>query len=116
MFPPTAESFGVSAQIGCGVVRGGPEVRFHEDSTRIPPGFHQGSTRVPLGFHKVLRGLRGSAGGLEVRLRKTRRCAVIGGLDWWFAPGPRSGLDCAVGPQSLLYRQSGILSKTGGGL
>ena len=42
--PPTAESFGVSAQMGSGV-RGGPEVRFHEGST-IPPGFHQGSTRV----------------------------------------------------------------------
>ena len=44
-FPPTAESFGVSAQIGSGVVRGGPEVRFHEGSTRVPPQFHQGSTR-----------------------------------------------------------------------
>ena len=61
-FSPTAESFGVSAKIGSGVVRGGPEVRgFHEGSTRVPPGFHQGSTRVPPGFHKVLRGLRGGA-------------------------------------------------------
>ena len=42
---PTAESVGVSAQIGSGVVRGGPEVRFHQGSTRVPPGFHQGSTR-----------------------------------------------------------------------
>ena len=50
LFSPTAESFGVSAQIGSGVVRGGPEVRFHE-----------GSTRVPRGFHKVLRGLQGGA-------------------------------------------------------
>ena len=49
-FPPTAESFGVSAQIGSGVVRGGPEVRFHEGSTRDPPWFHE-----------VLRGLRGGA-------------------------------------------------------
>ena len=32
-----------------GVVRGGPEVRFHECSTRVPPGFRQGSTRVPPG-------------------------------------------------------------------
>ena len=48
--PPTAESFGVSAQIGSGVVRGGPEVRFHQRSTRVPPGFHE-----------VLRGLRGGA-------------------------------------------------------
>ena len=49
-FLPTAESFGVSAQIGCGLVRGGP-------------GFHQGSTRVPpRGFHEVLRGLRGLLG------------------------------------------------------
>ena len=44
--PTAAESFGVSAQIGSGVVRGGPEVRFHEGSTRVPRGFHQGSTRV----------------------------------------------------------------------
>ena len=44
---PTAES-GVSAQIGSGVR--GPEVRFHEDSTRVAPGFHEG-----------LRGLRGGA-------------------------------------------------------
>ena len=42
-FSPTAES-------GSGVVRGGPEVRFHEGSTRVPPEFHQGS--------EVLRGLR----------------------------------------------------------
>ena len=45
LFSPTAESFGVSAQIGSGVVRGGPDVRFHEGSTTVPPGFHQGSTR-----------------------------------------------------------------------
>ena len=54
---PTAESFGVSAQIGSGVVRGNPELRFHQGSTRgstkVPPGFHQGSTRVPPGFHQV---------------------------------------------------------------
>ena len=36
--------------LGFGVVRGGPKVRFHEGSTRVPPGFHQ-----------VLRGLRGDA-------------------------------------------------------
>ena len=35
--------------IGSGEVRGGPEVRFYEGSTRVPPGFHQGSTRVPRG-------------------------------------------------------------------
>ena len=45
-FSPT----GVSAQIGSGVVRGGPAVRFHEGSTRVPPAFHE-----------VLRGLRGGA-------------------------------------------------------
>ena len=60
-FSPTAGSFGVSAQIGSGVVRGGPEVRFHEGSTSVPPVFHQGSTRVPQGFHEDLRGLRGGA-------------------------------------------------------
>ena len=52
LFSPTAESFGVSAQIGSGVVRGDPELRFHQGSTRVPPGFHQGSTRVPPGFHQ----------------------------------------------------------------
>ena len=52
-FPFTAESFGVSA-----LVRGGPEARFHQGSTRVPPGFHKGSTRVPPGFPKVLRGLQ----------------------------------------------------------
>ena len=35
----------VSAQIGCGVVRGGPELKFHEGSTKVPPGFQQDSTR-----------------------------------------------------------------------
>ena len=35
LIPPTAGSFGVSAQIGSGVVRGVPEVRFQ----RVPPGF-----------------------------------------------------------------------------
>ena len=38
-FSPTAESFGVSAQIGSGVVQGRSEVRFHEGSTRVPRGF-----------------------------------------------------------------------------
>ena len=52
LFPffPTAESFGVSAQIGSRVVRGSPEVRFH-----------RGSTRVARRFHEVLRWLRGGA-------------------------------------------------------
>ena len=49
VFPPTAGSCGVSAQIGSRVVRGGPEVRFHEGSSRVPPGLHHGSTRVPRG-------------------------------------------------------------------
>ena len=45
-FSPTAESFELSAQIGFGVVRGGPEVRFHEGSFhQVPPGFHEGCTR-----------------------------------------------------------------------
>ena len=52
LFSPTAGSFGVSAKIGSGVVRGGPEIRFHEGSTgstRVPLGFHPGSTMVPRG-------------------------------------------------------------------
>ena len=53
-FSPAAESFEVSAQIGSGVVRGGPE----EGSTRVAPGFHQSSMRVLQGFHEVLRGLK----------------------------------------------------------
>ena len=60
-FPTTAESFGVSAH---GVVRGGPEVRFHEGSTRVPPGFHEGSTRFCKDFggehekeHRMLLGI-----------------------------------------------------------
>ena len=53
-FSPTAERFGVSAQIGSGVVRGGPEVRFHEGSTRVSPGFHE-----------VLRGSARAAGWCE---------------------------------------------------
>ena len=48
-YSPTAESFGVSAQLGPGV-RGSAEGRFHE-----------GFTRVPRDFHEVLRGLRGGA-------------------------------------------------------
>ena len=44
---PTAGSFGVSAQIGSGVVRGGPEVRFHK-------GFHRGFTRVPRGSARAV--------------------------------------------------------------
>ena len=59
---PTAESFGVSAQIGFGGVRGGPGRGFYQGSTRVPPEFHQGSTRVPPGFHQgSTRVLRGSA-------------------------------------------------------
>ena len=48
-FSPTAENFGVSAQIGSGVVPDGPEVRFHERSTRVPPESNEGSHQVPRG-------------------------------------------------------------------
>ena len=58
---PTAESFGISAQIGSGVVRGGPEARFHEGCTRLAPGFHE-----------VLRGLRGGAS------TKKEHCMLLG--------------------------------------
>ena len=37
-FSPQLQGFGVSAQIGSGVVRGGHEVRFHQGSTRVPRG------------------------------------------------------------------------------
>ena len=64
VFPQQLKAW-VPAQIGSGVVRGGPEVRFHEGSTRVPPRFHESSTRVPpglhQGFHEVLQGLRGGA-------------------------------------------------------
>ena len=40
------------------MVRSGPEVRFHEGSTRVPPGFHQGgsikSTACCWGYHLSL--------------------------------------------------------------
>ena len=57
-FSPRAESFGVSAQIGSGVVRGGPQVRFHEGSTRVPRGFHgtKKSTACCWGYHQSLLG------------------------------------------------------------
>ena len=59
---PTAESFGVSAQIGSGVVWGGPEVRFHEGSTRVPRGSaratgwyeHKKEHSMLLGYHLSL--------------------------------------------------------------
>ena len=54
IFSPTAESFGVSAQIGSGVVWGGPEVWFHEGFTRVPAGFH-----MLLGISPELIGFRG---------------------------------------------------------
>ena len=50
VFSPTAESFGVSAQ-GSGVVRGGPEVRFHEGSTRSGWCEHKKSTACCWGYH-----------------------------------------------------------------
>ena len=56
-FSLTAESFGVSAQIGSGVVRGGPEVGFREGSTRVPPCFYEGSTKFCKGCG-VVRALR----------------------------------------------------------
>ena len=60
--PPTAESFVVSAQIGSGVVLGGPEARFYQGSTSVPPGFHQGFSRVLAGFHQASKRVpRGSA-------------------------------------------------------
>ena len=64
--PPTAESFGVSAQIGSGVVRSGPEARFHEGSTRVPPGFHQDSTRFceGCGVVRALRRVRHAVGDI----------------------------------------------------
>ena len=57
-FSPAAESFGVSAQKGSGVVRGGPDIRFHEGSTRVSRGFHQSSTRFCEGCGVVRGGLR----------------------------------------------------------
>ena len=45
--------FGVSAQIGSGVVRGGHEVRFHEGLA----GFHWGSTRICEKEHRMLLGI-----------------------------------------------------------
>ena len=57
--PPTAESFGVSAQIGSGVVRGAPGVWFHQGSTRVLQGLRGGastklSTACCWGYHRSL--------------------------------------------------------------
>ena len=35
------------------MVRGGPQVRFHEGSTRVPPGFREGSTGLKRAPHAV---------------------------------------------------------------
>ena len=52
---PTAESFGVSAQIGSGVVRGCPEVLLHGGSTRVPRGsVSKKEYRMLLGYHLSL--------------------------------------------------------------
>ena len=76
VFSPTAETFGVSAQIGSGVVRGGPEVRFHKGSTRVPPGFHQ-----VRGFHQGSANFFKSCGVVRGGLRKVPGCGVVwGGL------------------------------------
>ena len=68
VFSLTAESFGVSAQIGSGVVRGDPELRFHQGSTRRSTGFTrvpQGSIRVPPGSARP-----GWSGWFEVRFHE----------------------------------------------
>ena len=105
VFPPTAESFGVSAQIGSGVVRGGPEVRFHEGSTRVPPGFH----RVPPQFHKVLRGLQSGAStkkstawcwGYHLSLFVTR-VGLVGWLAGWLVGWLVGWLACRIPSISL---------------
>ena len=54
---PTAESFGVSAQIGSGVVRGGPEVRFHEGSTKVPPSARAAGWCEHYKEHRMLLGI-----------------------------------------------------------
>ena len=60
IFSPTAESDGVSDQIGSGVVRGGSEVRFRKGSASVLRGFRDGSAIVP-GKHRAVprRVLRG---------------------------------------------------------
>ena len=72
VFSPTAESFGVSAQIGSGVVRGDPDLRFHPGSTRVPP-----SARFPPGFHHILQGLRGGPGFHEGSTNFFEGCGVV---------------------------------------
>ena len=77
------------------MVRGGPEVRFHEGSTknprglhqgstRVPPGFHQGSTRVPPGFHegstRVPRGLHEVLRGGASTKESTACCSMLLGI------------------------------------
>ena len=69
------------------MVRGDPELRFHQGSTRGSTGFQQGSTRVPPGFHQVL-------GWFEVRFHEGSTKVPL------IRSGPVHRLDCAIAPRS----------------
>ena len=92
---PTAESFGVAAQIGSRVVLGGPE-----GSARVSQSVPQGPW---VRFHTVtaedcIVGPRSGTIGctfaqVKQHAKQNRRRAMIGGLDRWFASR------AAVGPE-----------------
>ena len=89
-YSPTAESFGVSAQIGSGVVRGVPEVRiprgFHQ--SKVPPGSARAAGWFEVRFREgSLRGLRGGPGWFEVRFHEGSTRVPPGSTraaGWWF--------------------------------
>ena len=95
---PTAESFGVSAQVGSGVVRGGPEARFHEGSTKVPPGFHQGSTRVQQGFCEG--STRVQRGFCEGSAKFCKGCGVAG---WRGGASTKKSTACYCGCHLSLF-------------
>ena len=103
----TAEIFGVSARSVSGVVRGGPEARFHEGSTRVPPGFHQGSTSST----RVPRGSARAAGWCEHQ-KEHRMLLGISPELIGFLRGTRSKVIRKKGKPSFspneLHRRSGI--------
>ena len=97
-FYSTAESFGVSAQIGSGVVRGRP-------GGKVPRGFHQGSTRLPPGFHMLL--------GISPELILLFTLLVLKGIyDYWIFVSLSSGLKAngsVAGLRSKAVRVSWLL-------
>ena len=58
------------------MVRGGPEVRFEEGSTRVPRGFHEGSTRFCEGCEASAKKSTACCWGYHLRLYMGMCCLV----------------------------------------